>query len=116
MEHQGLLGNPLRSSVLVWKLRRCSLIYDGEHAEIRPGAFPSPNPELFHETFTDLNTTMADEGVGLLRCNPNYQVFFHDNEKIVLLSDLAQMKPEIEKWEGGKMDFNAALPSWLRDT
>ncbi|KAK6348820.1 hypothetical protein TWF730_009588 [Orbilia blumenaviensis] len=43
---------------------------------------------------------MASEGVELLQCNPNYQIFFHDNEKMTLSSDLAQMKPEIEKWEG----------------
>lgn len=43
---------------------------------------------------------MEAEGVKLFKCDPNYQVFFHDNEMMTLSSDLAKMKPEIEKWEG----------------
>ncbi|KAK6526736.1 hypothetical protein TWF281_009938 [Arthrobotrys megalospora] len=80
-------------------LSRCSLIYDGEH-RFDQGPSLLLIPELFHETFADLDTTMIDEGVELLQCSPNYQIFFHDNEKMILSSDLAQMKPEIEKWEG----------------
>ncbi|KAF3902952.1 hypothetical protein ABW20_dc0101302 [Dactylellina cionopaga] len=78
---------------------RCSLIYDGEH-RFDQGPSLLLLPDLFHETFADLDTTMPAEGIHLLRCDPNYQIFFHDNEKIVLSSDLAHMKTEIEKWEG----------------
>ncbi|KAF3189406.1 hypothetical protein TWF788_010492 [Orbilia oligospora] len=126
MPHQGLLGMEKKSVVIIgagvggcasaarlakagFKVTvvekndftggRCSLIYDGEH-RFDQGPSLLLIPELFHETFADLDTTMAEEGVELLQCNPNYQVFFHDNERIVLSSDLAQMKPEIEKWEG----------------
>ncbi|KAK6533317.1 hypothetical protein TWF694_002268 [Orbilia ellipsospora] len=78
---------------------RCSLIYDGEH-RFDQGPSLLLLPDLFHETFTDLDTTMPAEGVHLLKCDPNYQIFFHDNEKMTLSSDLSHMKPEIERWEG----------------
>ncbi|EPS43701.1 hypothetical protein H072_2317 [Dactylellina haptotyla CBS 200.50] len=78
---------------------RCSLIHDGEH-RFDQGPSLLLLPDLFHETFADLDTTMPAEGVHLLKCDPNYQIFFHDNEKMTLSSDLAHMKPEIEKWEG----------------
>ncbi|KAJ6262053.1 hypothetical protein Dda_2856 [Drechslerella dactyloides] len=78
---------------------RCSIIRDGEHRfDQGPSLMLLPN--LFHETFADLDTSIAAEGVHLLKCDPNYQVFFHDGENITLSSDLAHMKPEIEKWEG----------------
>lgn len=57
-------------------------------------------PEFFHETFADLNTTMANEGLRIVKCEPNYKVYFDDGECITLTSDLAQMKDEIERWEG----------------
>ncbi|KAF3904169.1 hypothetical protein AA313_de0206998 [Arthrobotrys entomopaga] len=78
---------------------RCSLIYDGEH-RFDQGPSLLLLPDLFHETFADLDTTMPAEGVHLLKCDPNYQIFFHDNEKMTLSSDLSRMKPEIERWEG----------------
>ncbi|KAF3918019.1 hypothetical protein ABW21_db0203563 [Orbilia brochopaga] len=78
---------------------RCSIIRDGEHRfDQGPSLLLLPN--LFHETFADLDTTMTAENIRLLKCKPNYQVFFHDGEKMTLSSDLAHMKPEIEKWEG----------------
>ena len=36
----------------------------------------------------------------LLKCDPNYNIWFGDGERVLLSSDLATMKQEIEKWEG----------------
>ncbi|KAF7196848.1 Phytoene desaturase, partial [Pseudocercospora fuligena] len=57
-------------------------------------------PGLFHRTFHDLNTTLESEGVKLLKCEPNYNIWFGDGENFKMSSDLALMKTEIEKWEG----------------
>lgn len=57
-------------------------------------------PELFHQTFEDLDTTLEAEDVHLLKCDPNYNVWFGDGEKFRLSTDIATMKTEVEKWEG----------------
>lgn len=57
-------------------------------------------PELFREAFTDLDTTLESEGVHLLKCDPNYNVYFSDGERMALSTDLAAMKLEIERFEG----------------
>lgn len=57
-------------------------------------------PELFAETFQDLGTTMEREGVRLLRCDPNYRIWFADHESIDISSSLSQMNKEIERYEG----------------
>lgn len=57
-------------------------------------------PRLFHQTFRDLGTSLEDEGVKLVKCEPNYNVWFGDGERFQLSTDLAHMKKEIEKWEG----------------
>lgn len=36
----------------------------------------------------------------LIKCEPNYNVWFGDGERFQLSTDLAHMKAEIEKWEG----------------
>lgn len=78
---------------------RCSLIHhNGHRFDQGPSLFLLPR--LFHETFADLNTTLADSGVDLLRCETNYNVWFHDGERFKLSSDLAAMRTEIERWEG----------------
>lgn len=43
---------------------------------------------------------MESEDVQLLKCEPNYHVWFGDGEKFHLSTDVARMKTEIEKWEG----------------
>ena len=43
---------------------------------------------------------MEAEGVQLLKCNPNYNMWFSDGESFELSTNLAQMKSEVEKWEG----------------
>ncbi|KAG8879971.1 hypothetical protein FRB97_001270 [Tulasnella sp. 331] len=78
---------------------RCSLIHqDGYRFDQGPSLLLLP--EFFNETFADLNTTMANEGIQIVKCEPNYKVYFDDGECITLTSDLAQMKDEIERWEG----------------
>ena len=78
---------------------RCSLIrHEGHRFDQGPSLFLLPR--LFHETFADLGTTMADAGVDLLRCTTNYSVWFHDGARFQHSSDLAKMRAEIERWEG----------------
>lgn len=36
----------------------------------------------------------------LLKCEPNYNIYFGDGEQFQLSTDVASMKSEIEKWEG----------------
>lgn len=57
-------------------------------------------PHLFAETYQDLDTTLDDEGVHLLKCEPNYNIWFGDGGLFKMSSDVALMKTEIEKWEG----------------
>lgn len=71
-------------------------------------------PKLFHEAFHDLDTTLEAEGVKLLRCAPNYQVWFADGETFELTTDLARMKTQIERWEG-KDGFVRYL-RWLEES
>lgn len=57
-------------------------------------------PRLFHETFEDLGTSLQDEGVHLVKCEPNYKVHFHDDTCFTLSTNLAEMKIEVERFEG----------------
>lgn len=57
-------------------------------------------PGIFEEYFRDLGTSLAEEGIKLHKCEPNYNIWFHDGRSFQLSSDLARMKPEIEKYEG----------------
>lgn len=70
-------------------------------------------PKLFQEAFHDLDTSLEDEGVELLRCPTNYNVWFADGERFELSTDLARMKTQIERWEG-KDGFHRYL-AWLRE-
>lgn len=92
---------------------RCSLLYDGEY-RFDQGPSLLLLPDLFKETFDDLNTSMPAEDIHLKKCEPNYRVHFHDNEMITLTTDLAQMKKEVEKWEG-KDGFERYL-RWLTES
>jgi phytoene desaturase (3,4-didehydrolycopene-forming) len=47
-----------------------------------------------------LDTSLEAEGVELLKCEPNYHLWFADGASIELSTDLARMKTEVEKWEG----------------
>lgn len=55
---------------------------------------------MFREAFYDLDTSLEEEGVELMKCEPNYNLWFSDGESFELSTDLARMKDEIEKWEG----------------
>ena len=57
-------------------------------------------PGLFRELFRDLDTSLEAEGVQLLKCDPNYNIWFSDGESFELSTNLARMKDEVEKWEG----------------
>lgn len=57
-------------------------------------------PHLFSETYNDLGTSLESEGVHLVKCEPNYNIWFGDGKSFELSSDIAKMKTEIEKWEG----------------
>lgn len=55
---------------------------------------------MFEEAFQDLDTTLEAEGIKLLKCEPNYNVWFSDGESFKLSTDISAMKNEVEKWEG----------------
>ncbi|THC90851.1 hypothetical protein EYZ11_009682 [Aspergillus tanneri] len=78
---------------------RCSLF---RHNGFRFDQGPSLllMPELFHETFADLDTTMEDEGIKLEKCEPNYRVWFSDGDVFNMSTDLSKMNSEIERHEG----------------
>ncbi|KAI0020051.1 phytoene dehydrogenase [Xylariomycetidae sp. FL0641] len=91
---------------------RCSLLH---HEGYRFDQGPSLLllPKLFRETFLDLDTTLEAEGVELLRCPSNYNVWFADGESFELSTDLARMKAQVERWEG--KDGFARYLAWLRE-
>jgi len=91
---------------------RCSLIHrDGYRFDQGPSLLLLP--KLFQETFLDLGTSLEAEGVELLKCEPNYKIWFGDGENFELSSDTTVMKREIEKWEG-KEGFERYL-EWLKE-
>lgn len=57
-------------------------------------------PQLFHETFQDLGTSLDAEGVKLVKCEPNYNIHFHDDTSFKLSTDISVMKDEVERFEG----------------
>ncbi|KAI0595258.1 hypothetical protein F4775DRAFT_605177 [Biscogniauxia sp. FL1348] len=103
---------------------RCSLLYH-HHPKNKDGTAKGGTyrfdqgpsllllPQLFHETFSDLSTSLASEGVALLRCAPNYVVHFADGGTFTLTPDLVSLKSQIEALEGG--DGFARFLGWLRE-
>ncbi|PQE22892.1 Phytoene desaturase protein [Rutstroemia sp. NJR-2017a BBW] len=91
---------------------RCSLIH---HEGYRFDQGPSLLllPKMFKETFHDLDTSLEKEGVELLKCDPNYNLWFGDGESFQLSTDTSVMKREIEKWEG-KDGFERYL-QWMEE-
>ncbi|XXH05870.1 hypothetical protein Hte_012311 [Hypoxylon texense] len=89
---------------------RCSLIrHEGHRFDQGPSLLLLP--KLFREAFHDLDTSLEAEGVELLRCPTNYNVWFADGERFELSTDLARMKAQVERWEG-KDGFRRYL-AWL---
>ncbi|ORY67323.1 uncharacterized protein BCR38DRAFT_407306 [Pseudomassariella vexata] len=91
---------------------RCSILH---HEGYRFDQGPSLLllPKLFREAFYDLDTSLEAEGVELIQCPTNYEVWFADGEKFELSTDLARMKKQIERWEG-KDGFQRYL-AWLQE-
>ncbi|KAK0716921.1 hypothetical protein B0T26DRAFT_751063 [Lasiosphaeria miniovina] len=79
---------------------RCSLFTTEAGFRFDQGPSLLLLPGLFHEAFADLNTTLKDEGVELLQCTPNYDIWFADGEVFRSSTDTAAMKREIERFEG----------------
>ena len=95
---------------------RCSLIhhdgYVGEPSQLKKRRWltfkqrfdQGPSllllPHLFREAFHDLDTSLEAEGVELMKCEPNYNLWFGDGESFELSTDVSRMKDEVEKWEG----------------
>ncbi|KAI4177184.1 MAG: hypothetical protein LQ343_000666 [Gyalolechia ehrenbergii] len=78
---------------------RCSLIHhEGYRFDQGPSLLLLPG--LFKETFDDLGTSLEAEGVQLMKCEPNYNIWFDDGKSFELSTDVARMKLEVEKWEG----------------
>ncbi|KAI2632742.1 phytoene dehydrogenase [Xylaria nigripes] len=91
---------------------RCSLItHNGHRFDQGPSLLLLPR--LFRQAFLDLDTTLEAEGVELLQCPTNYNVWFADGENFELTTDLARMKTQIERWEG-KDGFVRYL-RWLQE-
>ncbi|KAI9740074.1 MAG: hypothetical protein M1818_004825 [Claussenomyces sp. TS43310] len=91
---------------------RCSFIHhDGYRFDQGPSLLLIP--KLFKETFHDLGTSFEKEGIELLKCEPNYNIWFGDGECFELSTDTAVMKREVEKWEG-KEGFQRYL-AWLSE-
>jgi phytoene desaturase (3,4-didehydrolycopene-forming) len=78
---------------------RCSLLHASGH-RFDQGPSLLLLPRLFHQTFAELDTSLEAEGVKLVKCEPNYNIWFGDGGKFELSSDLAVMKREVERWEG----------------
>lgn len=91
---------------------RCSLIHSNGY-RFDQGPSLLLLPQLFQETFRDLDTSLDAEGVTLYKCEPNYHIWFGDGKTFKLSSDMAVMKQEIETWEG-KDGFERYL-SWLQE-
>ena len=80
---------------------RCSLLHSPDHTHrFDQGPSLLLLPRLFHQTFADLGTSLAAEGVVLRKCEPNYRIHFGDGEVFEMGSDIAGMKREVERWEG----------------
>ncbi|BGP17730.1 hypothetical protein JCM10213_005311 [Rhodosporidiobolus nylandii] len=82
---------------------RCSIFTDptGQH-RFDQGPSLYLIPRLFEETFRDLGTSLENEGIKLVKCEPNYRIVFPDKEVVEMSSDLTKMKKEVERWEGEK--------------
>lgn len=57
-------------------------------------------PEVFYQTFRDLDTSPEEENLRFLKCEPNYRIWFSDHDHFELSTDLCKLKPQIERYEG----------------
>ncbi|KAE8370562.1 hypothetical protein BDV27DRAFT_62202 [Aspergillus caelatus] len=78
---------------------RCSIISkDGFRFDQGPSLLLMR--EIFEETFQDLGTSLEQENVRLVKCEPNYCVWFPDRDIIELSTDLTHLKTQIQNYEG----------------
>ncbi|GAQ44823.1 hypothetical protein AtubIFM55763_005501 [Aspergillus tubingensis] len=78
---------------------RCSIIQrDGYRFDQGPSLLLMR--EIFSRTFQDLGTSLSSEGVELLKCEPNYCIWFPDNDIVELSSDISRLKEEVIRHEG----------------
>ncbi|KAF3481706.1 phytoene dehydrogenase [Arthroderma uncinatum] len=92
---------------------RCSLIQENGY-RFDQGPSLLLLPELFVETFNDLGTSLENEGVQLLKCEPNYRIWFGDHDRVDMSTDMAKMKSEIERYEG-RQGFEGYL-SYMKES
>ena len=52
---------------------------------------------------------MENEGVDMLHCEPNYQIWFADNDSIELSRDMPRLKTEIEQIQVSNPRFKPNL-------
>ncbi|KAJ1505764.1 hypothetical protein HMI54_005661 [Coelomomyces lativittatus] len=55
-------------------------------------------PKIFQETFNDLGVSM-EKHYKLVRCDPNYRLYFEDGKTLDLCSDLNTMKDRLHEWD-----------------
>ena len=67
-------------------------------------------PPIFHALYSDLGTSLESH-LDLIKCDPNYVVHFHDGESVVLSTDRAQLRAEVERFEG--VEGGEALEGFL---
>ncbi|KAJ3274063.1 hypothetical protein HDV01_003556 [Terramyces sp. JEL0728] len=65
-------------------------------------------PWLFEQTWKDLEIGRASADLDLLKCNPNYRVYFQDGDSVKLSTDMSQVKSELERLEPG------SFPNFLK--
>lgn len=71
-------------------------------------------PEIFHQTFEDLGTSVEEEKLRFLKCEPNYRVWFADDDFFELSTDIVKMKHQLEAHEG--IDGVRNLLSFLKES
>ncbi|KAL6412511.1 phytoene dehydrogenase [Ilyonectria robusta] len=78
---------------------RCSLIHrNGYRFDQGPSLLLMP--EVFHQTFEDLDTSLEKENVQLMKCDTNYNIWFEDKSCFQVSTDLSRMGKQIEHHEG----------------
>ncbi|OJZ85196.1 hypothetical protein ASPFODRAFT_219696 [Aspergillus luchuensis CBS 106.47] len=78
---------------------RCSLLHkDGYRYDQGPSLVLMP--EFFRQAFQELGTSLENEGIHMLECEPNYCIWFPDHDHIELSRDIPHLKAQMEYHEG----------------
>ncbi|PHH82736.1 hypothetical protein CDD82_4992 [Ophiocordyceps australis] len=78
---------------------RCSLIYrDGYRFDQGPSLLLMP--QVFDDTFRHFGTSLEQEKIHLVKCEPNYRIWFADNTSFENSTNLDRMRLQIEPLEG----------------